>query len=44
MDDMIEKMLEERHNVMYDIQASQEMSQGLTRENGIRADAELASA
>ena len=44
MDDMIEKMLEERHSIIYDIQADQEMRQGLARENGIRADAELVSA
>jgi hypothetical protein len=44
MDDMIEKMLEEQHSIIYDIQANQEMNQGLTQENGIRAEAELASA
>lgn len=44
LDDMIEKMLEEQHDTIYDIQANQQMNQGLTQQSGIRADAELAPA
>jgi hypothetical protein len=42
LDDMIEEMLEGRHEAISDIQENQQ--QELTQQSGIRADAELAQA
>lgn len=44
LDDMIEKMLEEQHGIIYDVQANLQMKQVLSQQSGIRADAELAQA